>query len=72
MTSHIQENHKLAARKTSCAAYYKGMTEDERIERHVEICQRVYERLVAEGKWLWPDSPKSGDMLESECPKTDV
>lgn len=26
------------------------LTEDERIERHLEIVQRVYERLVAEGK----------------------
>jgi hypothetical protein len=42
------------------------MTEDEHIKRHLEICQRVYERLVAEGKWLWPDSPKSDDVIESE------
>lgn len=48
------------------------MTEDERIERHLEICQRVYERLVAEGKWLWPDSSKSEDVIESEDPKTDI
>lgn len=48
------------------------MTEDERIERHLEICQRVYERLVAEGKWLWSDSLNPEDMLESEDPKTDV
>lgn len=48
------------------------MTEDERIQRHLEICQRVYERLVAEGKWPWPDSPKSLDMLESEEPNDDV
>ena len=48
------------------------MTEDERIERHLEICQRVYERLVAEGKLLWSDSPNPEDMLESEDPKTDV
>lgn len=47
----------------------ENMTEDERIERHFELCQRVYERLVAEGKWLWPDSPKPEDMVESEDPK---
>ena len=64
--------HKLAARKISCAAYHGFMTEDERIERHLEICQRVYERLVAEGKWLWPDSPKTEDVIESKDPKTDV
>lgn len=27
------------------------MTEDERIQRHLEIVQRIYERLVAEGEW---------------------
>ena len=48
------------------------MTEDEHIQRHLEICQRVYERLVAEGKWPWPDSPKSEDVIESEDPKTDL
>lgn len=48
------------------------MTEEERIERHLEICQRVYERLVAEGKWRWSDSPKSKDMVESEDHKSDI
>ena len=48
------------------------MTEDERIERHLKLCQRVYERLVAEGKWPWPDSKNSQDMVELEDPKTDV
>ena len=50
----------------------KFMTEDERIERHLEICQRVYERLVAEGTWPWPDTPKSRYMLESEDPNSDI
>ena len=49
-----------------------GMTEDERIQRHLDLCQRVYERLVAEGKWQWPDSPKSEDVVESEDHKADV
>ena len=48
------------------------MTEDEHIMRHLEICQRIYERLVAEGKWPWPDSLNSEDVIESEDPKTDV
>ncbi len=42
------------------------MTDDERIQQHLGICQRAYERLVAEGKWLWPDSPIAADMVESE------
>ena len=49
------------------------MSEDERIERHLRLCQRLYERLVAEEKkWPWPDSTNSQDMVESEEPKTDV
>lgn len=49
-----------------------GMNEDERIQRHLDICQRVYERLIAEGKWPWPDSTKSEGMVESEGTKTDI
>lgn len=48
------------------------MEKDEHIIRHLEICQRVYERLVAEGKWLWPDSPKSEDVIESEDTNSDL
>lgn len=48
------------------------MTEAERIQRHLDICQRVYERLVTEGKWPWPDSPQSEDVIESDNPKTDL
>lgn len=45
------------------------MEHDEHIQRHLEICQRVYERLVAEGKWLWPEEPDSQnsvDMVDSK------
>ena len=45
------------------------MTEDEHIQRHLEICQRVFERLVAEGKWLWPDSLNPKNMIDSDNPK---
>lgn len=41
------------------------MTDDEHIERHLEICQRVYERLLAEGKWPFPDSTDSDGVVES-------
>lgn len=48
------------------------MNEDEHIQRHLEICQRVYERLVAEGKWLWPDSQNSEDLVESDDTNSDL
>ena len=55
----------LTASAISWADYHNGMTEDERIQRHLEICQRVYERLVAEGKWPWPD-PTGTPMLDHQ------
>lgn len=42
------------------------MTEGERTQRHLEICRREYERLMAEGKWPWPDSQNPEDLVESE------
>ncbi|WP_299829297.1 hypothetical protein [uncultured Roseobacter sp.] len=48
------------------------MTEDEHLERHLDLCKRVYERMKREGTWPWADSPKSMDVIESEDPKFDV
>ena len=48
------------------------MNENDHIRRHLEICQRVYERLVAEGKWPFPDSTESGDVVELESEKDDL
>ncbi len=62
----------LPARPLSTGLYHVQMTEDEHIQRHLEICQRVYERLVAEGRWPWPDSQNSEDLVESKDPKTDI
>ncbi len=33
------------------------MTPEDRLHQHLELCDRIYRRLVAEGKWPWPDSP---------------
>ncbi len=62
----------VTAMRTGNNRYSERMTEDERIQRHLEICYRVYVRLVAEGKWRWPDSPKSKDVIESKDPNTDI
>jgi hypothetical protein len=48
------------------------MSEDEHIQRHLEICQRVYERLVAEGKWRWSDSHEPENLVESEDTNSDL
>ena len=38
------------------------MTDDEHLQQHLELCNRIYLRLKAEGKWPWSgtqDSPES-------------
>lgn len=42
------------------------MDKQEHLDRHLELCRRVYERMKADGTWLWPASQKSGDVLEYE------
>ena len=42
------------------------MTHDERLERHLELCKKVYERMKDEGTWPWPDSQNFDVMVESE------
>jgi len=39
------------------------------LERYLALCKRVYERMVSEGTWPWPDNPdstESGDLVESD------
>lgn len=42
------------------------MTDDERLQRHFELCQKVYLRMKSEGTWPWSDSLNSEDLIESE------
>lgn len=45
------------------------MDHEDHLQRHIELCKRVYERLKRNGSWPWRnqvDSPNSGDMVESE------
>lgn len=51
------------------------MTHDEHLERHLELCRRVYLRMLAEDSWPWKeaqDSPKPEDVIESEDKLKDV
>ena len=51
------------------------MNNYEHLERHLELCRRVYLRMLADGTWPWenhPDSPKSEDVIESEDTSDDV
>ena len=34
------------------------MDNDERLERYLELCKHIYERMRRDGTWPWPDPPK--------------
>ena len=38
------------------------MTEDEHLQKHLQLCKRIYLRLKAEGKWPWRDAQDSPDI----------
>ena len=51
------------------------MDKGELLERHLELCKRVYERMKRDGTWPWrdePDSPNSEDMVDSEDYDDDI
>lgn len=47
--------------------YHVCMNKDEHLQRHLDHCQKEQARLVAEGKWPWPDdSQEFQNLVESE------
>ena len=45
------------------------MTPDDHLQQFLELCQRVFLRMQADGTWPWPDEADSTDpqdMVESE------
>ena len=42
------------------------MPPDPRLEAYLELCQRLYERMLRDGTWPWRDSQNSEDLVESE------
>lgn len=40
--------------------------QQERLDRHLELCREIFLDLKAQEKWPWPNSPKSENLLESE------
>ncbi len=41
------------------------MTPEDHLQRHLELCKRIYLRLKAEGKWPWSD-PTGTPMLDHQ------
>ena len=62
----------VATRFVPAGRYTGNMTNDEHLQRHLELCKRVYERMKREGSWPWSDSPKSEDLVDSDDTKTDL
>ncbi len=49
-------------------------SDSEHLERHLELCRRVFLRMLAEDSWPWKDndSHESEDVVESEDSEEDV
>ena len=45
--------------------YTAGMDKEDHIQRHLDLCKRVYLRMLEDGSWPWRESPDSGDVIES-------
>lgn len=58
--------HSSRTTPLSWQAYSQAMNRDEHLERHLKLCQAMYERMKREGSWPWPDSLDSEDVIESE------
>jgi hypothetical protein len=61
--------------RDECSLAYSGFMIDPRLERYLELCQRIYERMEREGSWPWaeedipvPDSTLPEDLIDSESP----
>lgn len=51
------------------------MTHDDHLQQHLELCKRIYLRMLKDGTWPWkdqPDSQNSQDLLESKDSPNDV
>lgn len=42
------------------------MEREKQLQRYLRLCQRIYERMEAEGSWPWPDSTDAEDLVDSE------
>ena len=48
------------------------MNHDEHLQSYLELCQRIYLRMLADGTWPWADSPKSEDLVESDSDPANI
>ena len=43
-----------------------GAMNDDQLDRYLELCRRMYERMRRENAWPWADSQDSQDVVESK------
>jgi hypothetical protein len=51
------------------------MNKDDHLQRHLELCRRMYLRMLADGTWPWKEglgSRDSEDVVDSEDIENDV
>jgi len=65
-THHIGSSDIVTARRDHWLRYHEYMTNDDRLTRHINLCKRMYLRLLEDGDWPWPDSQNPEDLVESE------
>ena len=42
------------------------------VEQYLNLCKRIYERMLREGTWPWTDSPDFSDVVESDNNSNDI
>jgi len=42
------------------------------VERYLALCQRAYEKMVAEDRWPWPEIKPTDDVVDLEDKQNDV
>lgn len=51
------------------------MNKDDHLQQHLELCKRIYLRMLAEESWPWAnqlDSQNSENLVESEIKQDDI
>ena len=64
----------LPASLTHTTRYHRIMDKDDHLQRHLDLCRRMYLRMLADGTWPWKDdhdSTISDGMIESKDPDDD-
>ena len=47
-------------------ATIRRMTDEEKFQRFLALCKRMYLRMQRDGTWPWPDSTSGEDVVESQ------